>query len=309
MKAIIEWLSRLEEMACALYTEAAQALAGDERFALFLKALAADEAMHIECIRAAAEHTRDLDSRDNAITLDAALCARVEKPFHELDVRLSEGRLTRREMSDYIARMEFSEWNDVFIYVVQTLQGRNPEFMRAASLMEQHRKYVEAVLRTLPEADGLDQTVGGRPLWRETILVVDDSPSVTTLLQRLLEREGFRVVTASNGREALDPLSRDYFDVVISDLDMNVMNGMTLFREGRKLVPDLAERFLVFSGWIGGTERAFLKRHGLRYVEKPAGISRIVEVTRDMIRRCSSHPVPFSVVSGADQNGHRLPAV
>jgi CheY-like chemotaxis protein len=293
MKAIIEWLSRLEEMACALYTEAAQNLRDDERFSRFLKALAADEAVHIECIREAEEHVRDLDSRENAITFDAALCARVEKPFHELDARLSEGTLTRQEMVSYILRMEFSEWNDIFIYVVNTLQGRNPDFKRVASRMEQHRDYIEAVLRTVPEASGLEPVFGGSSRGQGSILVVDDSPVVTTLLQRMLGREGFRVVTASDGRVALDHLRLRSFDVVISDFDMPGMNGMDLFREACKQVPDLAERFLVFSGWLGGAERAFIQRHALRCVEKPAGITQIVEVTRDIIRRSFSRAVPF----------------
>ena len=59
--------------------------------------------------------------------------------------------------------------------------------------------------------------------WR--ILVVDDEEHVRKLLQRILERSGYNVITAANGREALDKLSLAKFDLVLLDLKMPELDG------------------------------------------------------------------------------------
>ena len=63
------------------------------------------------------------------------------------------------------------------------------------------------------------------------ILVVDDARSVQNLLVRILESEGFRVQVAGNGKEALAELRKEDFDLVITDIAMPVMDGLTLTRE------------------------------------------------------------------------------
>lgn len=60
------------------------------------------------------------------------------------------------------------------------------------------------------------------------ILVVDDEPIIRDLLAHIVEREGFQVAVASNGREALDVMSRQKVSLVITDLIMPEMDGMKL---------------------------------------------------------------------------------
>jgi DNA-binding response OmpR family regulator len=59
----------------------------------------------------------------------------------------------------------------------------------------------------------------------KTILVVDDERSISGLLEALLTMEGYQVVTASNGREALEHLGRRTVHLVLSDVMMPVMRG------------------------------------------------------------------------------------
>jgi CheY-like chemotaxis protein len=58
------------------------------------------------------------------------------------------------------------------------------------------------------------------------VLLVEDTASVRKVTTHLLQREGFEVVTATNGVEALDVLSKEVFDVVLMDLHMPVMDGI-----------------------------------------------------------------------------------
>ncbi|HEV7844362.1 MAG TPA: response regulator, partial [Pyrinomonadaceae bacterium] len=59
-----------------------------------------------------------------------------------------------------------------------------------------------------------------------TILVADDEPINRALIQRRLERAGYRVITAHNGREAVDMARAERPDLVILDVMMPVMDGL-----------------------------------------------------------------------------------
>lgn len=91
----------------------------------------------------------------------------------------------------------------------------------------------------LPLADGeiedaptQSQTVGGR------VLIVDDDDRVRRTVARVLERD-FDIETAPSGAVALDVLSRESFDVVLSDIRMPQMSGTELLQAIRERHPDL----------------------------------------------------------------------
>ena len=69
---------------------------------------------------------------------------------------------------------------------------------------------------------------------RRTILVVDDEQPIRDVLARVLEMEGFRVLTAPGGTEGLEILQRDTPDLVILDLRMPGMDGPTMLQEIRR---------------------------------------------------------------------------
>jgi len=62
------------------------------------------------------------------------------------------------------------------------------------------------------------------------ILLVEDEPNMARTLAKILERRGYTVATAANGQEALDQLAAERFHVVVTDLNMPVMDGMQLLR-------------------------------------------------------------------------------
>ncbi len=67
-----------------------------------------------------------------------------------------------------------------------------------------------------------------------SILVVDDERKMRTLLSMMLERKGYKVEQATNGKDALKKLSMSEFDLVISDIKMPEMNGKELINEMRR---------------------------------------------------------------------------
>ncbi len=67
----------------------------------------------------------------------------------------------------------------------------------------------------------------------KTILVVDDEERLTSLLQAYLHQEGYRVVTAANGRQALDAVRREPPDLIVLDIMMPEMDGIEFLRVHR----------------------------------------------------------------------------
>jgi two-component system chemotaxis response regulator CheY len=63
------------------------------------------------------------------------------------------------------------------------------------------------------------------------ILVVDDSSSVRTVARMALREHGYDVIEASNGKEALEMLNGDRVHLVISDVNMPTMDGITFLKE------------------------------------------------------------------------------
>lgn len=82
-----------------------------------------------------------------------------------------------------------------------------------------------------------------------TILLVDDEPDVRMLTGRMLQKSGYQVLDAGNGREALERFTehRDRIDAVLLDVMMPVMTGHEAIVELRRMDPDLPVVF--FSGY------------------------------------------------------------
>ncbi len=64
-----------------------------------------------------------------------------------------------------------------------------------------------------------------------TILLVDDEPDLRTIIAEWFKREGSRVLVAEDGAEALNIIQANQVDVVVSDVRMPVMDGITLLKK------------------------------------------------------------------------------
>lgn len=97
----------------------------------------------------------------------------------------------------------------------------------------------------------------------ELVLIVDDETNVRQAMQRVLEHNGYTVLTAANGREGLGLylLQREKVRVVVTDLMMPEMNGVALARALRDLNPKLP--ILAATGLISGEKRSELETLGV----------------------------------------------
>ena len=83
-------------------------------------------------------------------------------------------------------------------------------------------------------------------MFEKKILLVDDEATILDTYSLLLEEKGYAVVTAENGRKALEEFSRDSFDLVITDLAMPGGDGFELLEEIKGRSPQTP--VIVFTG-------------------------------------------------------------
>jgi DNA-binding NtrC family response regulator len=72
---------------------------------------------------------------------------------------------------------------------------------------------------------------------KETVLVIDDEPSVADALKVILSDSGYQVVVAMSGREALENLGKRRFDLVITDVRLPDISGLDVLRHLRRSHP------------------------------------------------------------------------
>jgi CheY-like chemotaxis protein len=106
------------------------------------------------------------------------------------------------------------------------------------------------------------------------VLLVEDNPLNRELLRAVLEGAGCHVDEAENGAQALAMLERQLPDVMLTDLQMPVMNGSTLLREVRKQPRFAGLKVLAVTAYAmrGDRERALAEGFD-GYVTKPIGVA------------------------------------
>jgi CheY-like chemotaxis protein len=102
---------------------------------------------------------------------------------------------------------------------------------------------------------------------KQTILVVDDEDDVRDLVVDILQDEGYHVLAARSGSEALALLAESAVDLLFTDLVMPGVDGLTLARSARGVRPDL--KVLFTSGYMSGVALLPSSLDGGKLVRKP----------------------------------------
>ena len=118
----------------------------------------------------------------------------------------------------------------------------------------------------------------------ETLLIVENEPAIRNLLQVALRRNGYTVLAAESGREALE-LVRNHADAIhllITDVVMPDMDGPELVRQLSTIRPDT--RTLFMSGYMDDTlgERGILSTNA-NFIQKPFSPRTIAQKVRDIL--------------------------
>jgi two-component system response regulator HydG len=117
-----------------------------------------------------------------------------------------------------------------------------------------------------------------------TVLVVDDDRSNVESIDRLLKKEGARVLTADGGRRALEVCQKHRVDVVLTDLMMPQMSGIDLVKALRTAAPDVECVVMTAYGTIETAVEA-MREGAYDFVEKPLKRIQIVKNIRKAAER------------------------
>jgi two-component system NtrC family response regulator len=102
----------------------------------------------------------------------------------------------------------------------------------------------------------------------ETILIVDDEKNYLTILRAVLEEEGFEVLTALGGQEALEIQKTSDLDLVLTDMKMPEMDGIELLENIKALDPDLPVVMMTAHGTVDKAVEA-MQKGAYTYILKP----------------------------------------
>jgi len=141
-----------------------------------------------------------------------------------------------------------------------------------------------------------------------SILVVEDEDIARRNLEHILKKEGYEVVAASSGAKALDLLRHREFDLVLTDLKMEKVDGMQVLEKSRQLQP-FTEVIMITGYATVDSAVAAMKEGAYHYIAKPYKIDEIRQIVRQalMKRRLQlenlelreslkkAQPVPFIV--------------
>jgi two-component system cell cycle sensor histidine kinase/response regulator CckA len=115
-----------------------------------------------------------------------------------------------------------------------------------------------------------------------TILLVEDEAMVRAVAERALTRQGYQVLTANNGEEALELLEEGVeIDLLISDVVMPQMDGPTLVRAARAKYPDL--KILFMSGYAEEQLRKSIDIDRVSFLPKPFSVQQLGQAARDAL--------------------------
>jgi CheY-like chemotaxis protein len=129
----------------------------------------------------------------------------------------------------------------------------------------------------------------------ETILVVEDEPDLRVLIRRILQRQGYSILEARHGRDALLQL-RDHpgaVDLVLTDMVMPEMSGPDLIREALRVRASL--RVLYMSGYIDAERVSRGLEQSALFVQKPFSAQQLAQRVREAL----DAPLPTAARSGA----------
>jgi CheY-like chemotaxis protein/rubrerythrin len=283
MEDIITWLCHIEDLARNFYTRAADRFKEDPVLSDLLRRLAEEEAQHYQLLKSAGDSFRDKEPPQFAIRVDAAARDRLERPFRDSLTKLLEGDLTPKALLSNVVFVEFSELNDIFLYVMATCQQDSKTLQQMASNVQAHQNRIEKYLDRLPDHLRPPDHVHDFPkVWEHAFLVVEDDPALCILWKRLLQQHG-KVESANNGREGLEKTNRSFFDVIITDINMPVMNGLEFFRQAT-LHDEGAKKHFVFctsNPTPEVSEVAFLNQIPL--LQKPFTIEQMFETVEKVL--------------------------
>ncbi len=195
--------------------------------------------------------------------------------------RLKAGQLSRTDLLSHLIDTEYSEWNDVFLFAVSSMNSKQPEFKSVASQLQNHLDKIEQHIMTITDDSViLEKLFAVKRIWNKRILIVDDDDMIRRLLARIFGKR-FHVDEVKDGREALTAIRSQFYDVILSDVNMPMMDGWALYEELTKQSFDFTRKFIFLTG-DRKHEDLFMER-SIKYFFKPFPLDEMIRAVDQIV--------------------------
>lgn len=116
------------------------------------------------------------------------------------------------------------------------------------------------------------------------ILVAEDEEITLKHLVNTLKKEGYLVTGTRNGRDALEEIAHDNYDVLITDIKMPEMNGIDLLEKAKGIHPEIEVLIITGFGSIGSAVEA-MKKGAYEYITKPFDLDELILKVKNIHER------------------------
>ena len=148
------------------------------------------------------------------------------------------------------------------------------------------------------------------------ILVVDDEEKIRKILKIMLTLKGHKVDLAEDGKEALEMIKENFYDLVIADIKMKEMSGIELLKEIKKMTPPIPVVFITAYATIESAVEA-MKEGAIDYIPKPfeedrihltveraLGISKIIKEKEELKEELERKLIPENIICESKEMKH-----
>lgn len=119
---------------------------------------------------------------------------------------------------------------------------------------------------------------------KKRILVVDDNDELAQTYKRLLEGQGYEVLTFPDGSDALKHVLHQSVDAIICDLEMPQLEGDTFYTTIERVEPRLAQRFIFVTGMRDDPHfQPFFDRVRCPVLDKPVESQELLQALEDLL--------------------------
>lgn len=283
MDEIIPWMINVEKMVAELYTEAAVVFSVDQKFSSFLSLLAEEEQNHIKLLEEALLSLPEMSPRGACFYFDDEFRRKIEEPVVNAKRSLERRELSHTDMVDVVTEVEFSEWNELFIYTLDTTKALDENFRQAITDIDQHRQHVQEYVSSLPDSEAFLQKLRKlSPVWSRRILIVEENLAVARMLEALAMDDA-EVLIARNGEEGLALIEKGHFDLVVLDVELPKMNGIEMYNKAVVVDPALEGRFVFFTSTENPDHQNFLKTLNAFVLPKPSPVKSICRAIDEVL--------------------------
>jgi ATP-dependent Lon protease len=114
------------------------------------------------------------------------------------------------------------------------------------------------------------------------ILIVDDEEIARKNLEHILRKDNYSVITAANGEEALKKMETSNFDIILTDIRMEKVNGLEVLEKAKSKYPDT--KVIMITGYASVDSAVeTLKKGAFHYIEKPFKVDAVREIIKQAL--------------------------